>query len=141
MTTYQSISEQSPLRANTQDSDEIPYHNTPTVVGTVFGEEYASYSMTEKAASLITTNRRKRPVFSLALGALFAIIVVTLSLSLIRGYSDYSAFRATHDIPRRVNVTEMVSGEYYYSYSDYGYSSTSYYPSATYTSYAVEPTS
>ncbi|KAK9378334.1 uncharacterized protein V2V93DRAFT_361467 [Kockiozyma suomiensis] len=138
MSSYQSISEQSPL---TRPS-EIPSQNTPTVVRTVFGEEYENYSITEKAATLITTNRRKRPVFSLVLGAIFAIIVVTLSLSLIRGYSDYSYFRATHDIPRRVNVTEMVSGEYYYSYSDYGYSSsTTYYPSATSSAYQYEPTS
>ncbi|KAK9467694.1 hypothetical protein V1512DRAFT_290059 [Lipomyces arxii] len=117
---------------------DIP-NASSTFVHTVFGNEYANQTMTEKAAALITTNRRKRPVFSILLGVIFSILVVTLSLSLIRGYSDYSAFRATHDIPRRVNVTAMINGDYYYDYSSsYSYSTTtSTYTSTTFTS---EPT-
>ncbi|KAK9462242.1 uncharacterized protein V1516DRAFT_685260 [Lipomyces oligophaga] len=132
---YSTINENTPLSQQQEQQSnvsasasaaDIPYSNPATVVTTVFGRDYPEYSMTEKAAVLITTNRRKRPIFSLFLGIIFALLVIILSLSLIRGYSDYSAFRATHDIPRRVNVTAMVNGEYYYSYaSDYYYSTTS----------------
>ncbi|KAK9430527.1 hypothetical protein V1505DRAFT_386042 [Lipomyces doorenjongii] len=133
---YNTINEDSPLIKSQQvglssvsstaaESNEIPYAPSASVVRTVFGSDYENYTLTEKAASLITTNRRKRPVFSLILGTIFAMLVVTLSLCLLRGYGDYSNYKSTHDLPRRVNITAMVNGDYYYSsYSDYGYTTT-----------------
>ncbi|KAK9313629.1 hypothetical protein V1522DRAFT_430666 [Lipomyces starkeyi] len=146
---YNTINEDSPLIKSQQalssvsstaaESSEIPYAPSASVVRTVFGSDYENYTITEKAASLITTNRRKRPVFSLILGTIFAMLVVTLSLCLLRGYDDYSHYRSNNDIPRRVNVTAMVNGDYYYSsYSDYGYTTTT---TSDYTAtYTSEPT-
>ncbi|KAK9477894.1 hypothetical protein V1514DRAFT_343373 [Lipomyces japonicus] len=86
---------------------------------------YSSYSLVEKVAVVVTTSRRRRPLWSLLLGALFCFIVLTLALSLVRGYSDYSAFRQVNDIPRRVNVTQIFYGEYYASTASF------YAPTAT----------
>ncbi|KAK9447324.1 uncharacterized protein V1518DRAFT_429307 [Limtongia smithiae] len=132
---YSSIpaSEATPLKAESSAASaaDIPFSNPNRMVRTVFGSDYPSYPIHEKAATLITTNRHKRPVFSLVLGTVFAMLVVTLSLCLIRGYHTYSGFRATHDIPRRVNITAMVDGSYYYSsYSDYSYTTTESYTSS-----------
>ncbi|KAK9371294.1 hypothetical protein V1509DRAFT_607094 [Lipomyces kononenkoae] len=118
---YNTINEDSPLMSSqpssSAESSEIPYEPSVSVVRTVFGADYENYTLAEKAASLITTSRRKRPVFSLFLGTIFAIVVVTLSLWLLRGYDDYSHYRMSHDLPPRVNVTAMVNGDYYYDYT------------------------
>ncbi|KAK9324229.1 hypothetical protein V1517DRAFT_372221 [Lipomyces orientalis] len=134
MANYNTINEDSPLMSSQQvrssasstaaESNEIPYAPSATVVRTVFGADYENLTLTEKAASLITTNRRKRPVFSLFLGTIFAMLVVTLSLCLLRGYDDYSHYRSANDTAPRVNVTAMVNGDYYYS-SSYSYTATS----------------
>ncbi|KAK9237638.1 hypothetical protein V1525DRAFT_456539 [Lipomyces kononenkoae] len=135
---YNTITEDSPLMtsqratsssasSSAESTNEIPYAPSVSVVRTVFGADYENYTLTEKAASLITTSRRKRPVFSLFLGTIFAVLVVTLALCLLRGYDDYSHYRSAHDIPRRVNITAMVNGDYY---SDYTTTTTTTYTTA-----------
>ncbi|KAK9456713.1 hypothetical protein V1511DRAFT_486527 [Dipodascopsis uninucleata] len=97
------VDEQSPLKsdANSTSAMEDMIASSP---GSVY---------LEKTAAVITTNRRKRPLYSLFLGVVFVIIVVSLGITLVRRYSTYSIYRQTHDIPRRVNVTEMYNGDYY----------------------------